>query len=91
MSNKTEYSIDIEFTLNLPSSSIYKLIKTAYPEEMSKGFINILANRMQVKELKTSVAEGLLAFYDEDIIESTSIQEENSKNSDKKAGRPKKA
>jgi len=91
MSNKSEYSIGIEFTLNLPPSSIYKLIKTAYPEEMSKGFINILANRMQVKELKTSVADGLLAFYDEDINENPSIQEENSKNSDKKTGRPKKA
>lgn len=90
MSNKTEYSIDIEFALNLPPSSIYKLIKTAYPEEMSKGFINILANRMQVKELKTSVAEGLLAFYDEDINDNNDL-DENTKNPDKKAGRSKKA
>lgn len=90
MSNKTEYSIDIEFALNLPPSSIYKLIKTAYPEEMAKGFINILANRMQVKELKTSVAEGLLAFYDEDINDN-SEQTENVKSIDKKPGRSKKA
>ena len=92
MSNKTEYSIGIEFTLNLPSSSIYKLIKTAYPEEMSKGFINILANRMQVKELKTSVADGLLAFYDEDIAEEPveEIDEEQQKSTSKKATRTKK-
>ena len=92
MSNKTEYSIGIEFTLNLPSSSIYKLIKTAYPEEMSKGFINILANRMQVKELKTSVADGLLAFYDEDIAEEPveEIEEEQQKTTSKKATRTKK-
>lgn len=92
MSNKTEYSIDIEFALNLPPSSIYKLIKTAYPEEMSKGFINILANRMQVKELKTSVADGLLAFYDEDIAEdfNTEVKEEQPKNNIQKASRTKK-
>ena len=91
MSNKSEYSIGIEFTLNLPPTSIYKLIKTAYPEEMSKGFINILANRMQVKELKTSVADGLLAFYDEDINNDEEIQETSSKTNDKKSGRLKKA
>ena len=92
MSNKTEYSIGIEFTLSLPSSSIYKLIKTAYPEEMSKGFINILANRMQVKELKTSVADGLLSFYDEDIAEEPveEIEEEQQKTTSKKATRTKK-
>ena len=92
MSNKTEYSIDIEFALNLPPSSIYKLIKTAYPKEMSKGFINILANRMQVKELKTSVADGLLAFYDEDIAEEIAeAEEEQSKTISKKALHTKKA
>lgn len=92
MSNKTEYSIDIEFALNLPPSSIYKLIKTAYPEEMSKGFINILANRMQVKELKTSVADGLLAFYDEDIAEDFDIEDkkEQPKNNSQKASSTKK-
>jgi len=92
MSNKSEYSIGIEFTLNLPPSSIYKLIKTAYPEEMSKGFINILANRMQVKELKTSVADGLLAFYDEDIAEDSNdeVEEEQPKTTFKKATRTKK-
>ena len=91
MSNKSEYSIGIEFTLSLPPSSIYKLIKTAYPEEMAKGFINILANRMQVKELKTSVADGLLAFYDEDIAEEIAIDdEEEQKTSFKKATRTKK-
>lgn len=93
MSNKTEYSIDIEFALNLPPSSIYKLIKTAYPKEMSKGFINILANRMQIKELKTSVADGLLAFYDEDIAEdfNTEVKEEQPANNIQKASRAKKA
>lgn len=92
MSNKSEYSIGIEFTLNLPPSSIYKLIKTAYPEEMSKGFINILANRMQVKELKTSVADGLLAFYDEDIAEEAAdeAEEEQPRTPFKKASRTKK-
>ena len=92
MSNKTEYSIGIEFTLNLPPSSIYKLIKTAYPEEMARGFINILANRMQVKELKTSVADGLLAFYDEDIAEEIVLdaEEEQQKTTSKKVTRTKK-
>lgn len=91
MSNKTEYSIDIEFALNLPPSSIYKLIKTAYPEEMAKGFINILANRMQVKELKSSVADGLLAFYDEDIAEEIAeAEEEQPKTASKKASHAKK-
>lgn len=92
MSNKIEYSIGIEFTLNLPPSSIYKLIKTAYPKEMSKGFINILANRMQVKELKSSVADGLLAFYDEDIAEEAvnEDEEEQSKTPFKKTTHTKK-
>ena len=60
---------------------------------MSKGFINILANRMQVKELKTSVADGLLAFYDEDIAEDFNIEvkEEQPKNNIQKTSRAKKA
>ena len=66
MSNKMECAIDMELTLKLPPSSVYKLIKSVYPEGMDKGFVNILANRMQVKELKESVAEGLLAFYDDE-------------------------
>jgi hypothetical protein len=30
---------------------------------------------MQVKELKTAVAEGLRAFYDEDIVEEEIVEE----------------
>ena len=47
---------------------------------------------MQVKELKTSVADGLLAFYDEDIAEDSNIDyEEQPKNNIQKAPRTKKA
>lgn len=76
MSNKIEYPIDIELTLNLPPANVYKLIKSVYPSGMDKGFVNILANRMQVKELKTAVADGLLAFYNEDIEIEQEIKDE---------------
>ena len=33
---------------------------------MAKGFVNIIADRMQTLALKTAVAKGLLAYYDED-------------------------
>jgi len=92
MSNKEECTFDMELTLSLPPTSVYKLIKTVYPEGMDRGFVNILANRMQIKELKTSVAEGLQAFYEEDIdviadetIEPKEGKQENKKSSHKKS------
>jgi len=67
MSNKMECTIDMELTLRLPPVQVYKLIKTVYPAGMDKGFVSIIANRMQVNELKTAVADGLMAFYDEEL------------------------
>lgn len=67
MSNKVDYDIDLELTLSLPPASVYKLIKTVYPAGMAENFVNILANRMQIKELKSAVSCGLLAFYEEDL------------------------
>ena len=92
MSNKMECAIDMELTLKLPPSSVYKLIKSVYPEGMDKGFVNILANRMQVKELKESVAEGLLAFYDDEYNEDSNKNNGNDSNitdTVKKPGRKK--
>lgn len=90
MSNKMECSIDMELTLRLPPASVYKLIKSVYPEGMDRGFVNIIANRMQVKELKTSVADGLMAFYDEEYNSETPKQSEEDLNKDsKKPGRKK--
>jgi len=66
MSKKEECDIEMEVTLNLPPVSVYKLIKQVYPEGMAKGFVNIIADRMQTLALKTAVAQGLLAYYDED-------------------------
>ena len=88
MSNKTEYSIDMELTLNLPPADVYKLIKNVYPAGMSKGFVNIIANRMQVKELKSAVADGLMAFYDGGMNEGVNVEEESE---DKTIGSPKKS
>lgn len=91
MSKKTEYPIDLELTLNLPPTSVYKLIKSAYPDGMSKGFVNILANRMQVKELKSAVADGLFAFYDSEYIDASdnSVNTPEENNTEKKQGRKK--
>ena len=91
MSNKMECAIDMELTLKLPPASVYKLIKSVYPEGMDRGFVNIIANRMQVKELKTSVADGLMAFYDDEYNNEVSVQSNTSNvaNNDKKPGRKK--
>ena len=91
MSNKMECAIDMELTLKLPPVSMYKLIKSVYPEGMDKGFVNIIANRMQVKELKTSVADGLMTFYNDEYNNEVSVQNNNSNvaNNDKKTGRKK--
>lgn len=88
-SNKIECAIDMELVLKLPSVDIYKMFKNSYPEGMSKGFVNIIANRMQIKELKTSVAEGLLAFYDEENDNSSNAEKDNSDSNNKKPGRKK--
>lgn len=53
-------------TMSLPPVSVYQLIKSVYPAGMSREFVNIIADGMKVKELKTAVAAGLLAYYDED-------------------------
>ena len=90
MSNKMECAIDMELTLKLPPASVYKLIKSVYPEGMDRGFVNIIANRMQVKELKTSVADGLMAFYDDEYNnEVSNSNNSNTTTPDKKPGRKK--
>ena len=68
MSQKETCDIEMELTLTLPPISVYRLIKQVYPAGMAKGFVNIIADRMQIKELKMAVANGLLAYYDEDAI-----------------------
>lgn len=66
MSQKETCDIDMEITLSLPPVTVYQLIKTVYPKGMSEAFVNIIANRMNIKELKSKVAQGLLAYYDAD-------------------------
>lgn len=75
-SKKSEFEIDMDLTLSLPPTELYKMIKSAYPNDLHKGFVNIIANRMQVKELKSAVAEGLLAFYDDELEEDMAAPEE---------------
>jgi len=65
MSQKDKCDIDMAITLSLPPVSVYKIIKQVYPEGMSKAFVNIIADRMQMLELKSAVAAGLLEYYDE--------------------------
>lgn len=66
MSQKETCDIDMEITLSLPPVTVYQLIKNVYPKGMSEAFVNIIANRMNIKELKSKVAQGLLAYYDAD-------------------------
>jgi hypothetical protein len=68
MSTKEEFDIEMVLSLSLPPVSVYALLKSVYSDKMSRDFVNIIADRMNVKELKTAVASGLLAFYDDDII-----------------------
>ena len=68
MSTKEEFDIEMVLSLSLPPVSVYALLKSVYSDKMSHDFVNIIADRMNVKELKTAVATGLLAFYDDDII-----------------------
>ena len=93
MSNKMECAIDMELTLKLPPASVYKLIKSVYPSGMDRGFVNIIANRMQVKELKNSVADGLMAFYDDEYNNELKVDTNESKDvptdTSKKPGRKK--
>lgn len=63
MSTKEEYVIEMVLSLTLPPASVYELLKTVYSDKMAADFVNIIADRMDVKELKKSVAAGLLAFY----------------------------
>ncbi|WQJ53629.1 MAG: hypothetical protein [Wendovervirus sonii] len=65
MSQKDKCDIEMSITLSLPPVSVYKIIKQVYPEGMSKAFVNIIADRMQILELKSAVAAGLLDYYDE--------------------------
>ena len=69
MSTKEEFDIEMVLSLSLPPVSVYALLKSVYSDKMSSGFVNIIADRMNVKELKTAVASGLLAFYDDDIAQ----------------------
>lgn len=81
MSTKEEFDIEMVLSLSLPPVSVYALLKSVYSDKMSNDFVNIIADRMNVKELKTAVASGLLAFYDDDIV---SQSETNDKVSSKK-------
>jgi len=65
MSQKDKCDIDMSITLSLPPVSVYKIIKQVYPEGMAKAFVNIIADRMQMIELKSAVAAGLIEYYDE--------------------------
>ena len=69
MSTKEEFDIEMVLSLSLPPVSVYALLKSVYSDKMSTDFVNIIADRMDVKELKTAVASGLLAFYDDDIAQ----------------------
>ena len=89
MSNKMECAIDMELTLKLPPASVYKLIKSVYPSGMDRGFVNIIANRMQVKELKNSVADGLMSFYDDEYINESNNEILEEHETPKKPGRKK--
>ena len=81
MSTKEEFDIEMVLSLSLPPVSVYALLKSVYSDKMSNDFVNIIADRMNVKELKTAVASGLLAFYDDDIAQQP---ETNDKVSSKK-------
>ena len=56
---------------------------------MDRGFVNIIANRMQVKELKNSVADGLMTFYDDEYINESNNEILEEHETPKKPGRKK--
>lgn len=63
MSTKEEFVIEMVLSLTLPPASVYGLLKSVYSDKMAADFVNIIADRMDVKELKKAVAAGLLSFY----------------------------
>jgi len=67
MAVKDTCDIDMSLTLKLPSVNVYDVLKKNYPKELADGFVNIIANRMQIKDLKQAVAAGLHAYYDGDV------------------------
>lgn len=67
MSKKMECSINIELGLNIPPKSVYGLINSGYPEEISDAFVKILADRIHIRSLKQAVADGLMEYYQEGL------------------------
>ena len=56
MSTKEEFDIEMVLSLSLPPVSVYALLKSVYSDKMSSGFVNIIADRMNVKELEEKMS-----------------------------------
>jgi hypothetical protein len=64
-SKKTPCTIGVDISLELPPKEVYKTIRDVYPDGMSNEFVNSIARRMDVSELKKSLAEGLISYYED--------------------------
>ena len=65
-SKKIPCTIGVDITLELPPKEVYSTIRDVYPEGMSHDFVNSIARRMNINELKKSLAEGLISYYEAD-------------------------
>lgn len=74
MSQKDSCSIEMELTLKLPPIQVYNLINSVYPAGMSDAFVNIIANSMDITQLRESVAAGLKQYYDTENTQSNDVK-----------------
>ena len=66
-SKKTECTIGMDITLELPPKEVYKTIHDVYPEGMAENFVVSLARRMNDQTLKEALAQGLTEYYRQDL------------------------
>ena len=63
-SKKRECTIGVDINLELPPKEVYKTIKNVYPDGMAENFVISIARRMDINTLKTALAMGLTAYYE---------------------------
>lgn len=63
-SKKKSCTIGVDFGLELPPKEVYNTIKTIYSDELAHDFVTALANRLNYDQLKESVGNGLVLYYE---------------------------